>query len=388
MTREQRHSKIVEEIVDFSEIFDTFAANGRPIFSDSIPTACICFNINGAPLAFVWGKQFFDSCSDYKAKFILCHEMLHIFLNHGRRRGELTNSGKLNVCMDLSINHLLIDEFGFDRSLIEEWEQLCWRDTVFTINIDKKPSFESYYALHDDIFKPEFSSIDSHDFLGIEEESLSEEMKELLKKMREKTAECLPSYGNIGGNSEKDVEIIKSKKPKFETLVRKIAASTIESKRKKQSSWTTLDRRLCEVAPDIPAIDDRHERKCRVKHKCAFFIDNSGSCSEYLERFCKAAGSLNPKVFDISVYSFDTRVSEVQQVNKRYRVRGGGGTCFNCIGKKVEETKPDVVFVVTDGYAPNFCPQDKRKYFWFLVDGGTRNFIKSAGTIYRLSQFE
>ncbi len=388
MTREQRHKNIVNEIVDFSEIFDTFASNGRPIFSKSIPTTCICFGVDGSPLAFVWGQDFFDSCSDYKAKFILCHEMLHIFLNHGKRRGGLTDMHKLNVCMDLSINHLLIDEFGFNRSLIEDWEFLCWRDTVFNVDIKKMPSFEGYYALNNDIFKPEFSSIDSHDFLLGDEDGMSEEMKELLRKLRNKTAEYLPSYGNTSGNSEKDIEIIKSKKPKFETIIKKIAASTIENKKKKQSTWASLDRRLCEIAPDIPVIDEKHERKCRAKHKCAFFIDNSGSCGEFLQRFCDSASALNEKVFDISVYAFDTQVTPVKKINNKYKVRGGGGTCFACIEKKVLETNPDVVFVLTDGYAANFVPKDRKKYFWFLVDGGTRNFIKGAGSIYRLSQFE
>lgn len=289
--------------------------------------------------------------------------------------------------MDISINHLLIDEFGFSRSLIEEWEDLCWRDTVFETRIDKLPCFENYYALHDDIFKPEFSSIDSHDFLG-SAEGLSDEIKKLIGDLGRKLGEGLKGCGEASAAQEHDVQVETRHKPRFEQVIKKIAASSIDRKRRKQSSWTTLDRRLCYAAPDIPAVDDRHERKCRGKHTCAFFIDNSGSCSMFLERFCAVAASLNPKVFEVSVYSFDTVVRPVQKIRNSYKVWGGGGTSFDCIGKKVEETNPDVVFVVTDGFAGSFSPADSKKYFWFLTEPGSQAALKQAGTIHRLSHFE
>lgn len=392
ITREERHRKIVEQIVDFSEIFETFASNGRPIFSDSIPTACICFNVEGTPIGFVWGKDFFDSCSDYKAKFILCHEMLHIFLKHGVRMEGLKNKNKANVTMDISINHLLVDEFGFVRGLIEGWEDLCWRDTVFNTHIPALPAFESYYELDDSFFNKGFSSLDEHKFLkgGGEggENELSEELQKVLDELRKKMARGLPSHGDETGYVQKEFKVERIKKPKFDTLVKKITASVIELKKKETSSWTRLDRRMCEIAPDLPSIDTLHERRCRKRYRCAFFVDNSGSCSEYVERFCKAAESLNPKVFEVDAYTFDTSVHKINKLNGRYSVTGGGGTCFKCIGKKVEETNPDIVFVVTDGFAGSFIPKDRKKFFWFLTEDGSENAIRGAGKIYRLSQYE
>jgi predicted metal-dependent peptidase len=387
MTREERHRKIVEKIVDFGEIFETFALNGRPIFSDMVPTACVCFNTEGNCIGFVWGKDFFDSCSDYTARFILCHEMLHIFLKHGVRGHGLENKWKLNVAMDLSINHLLIDEFGFIRGKLDNWETLCWRDKVFNKFVPALSTFEGYYAIDDSFFNKGFKSIDDHNF-QFNEDDLDDETKRVLDKLRKKMARDFPSQGDEVGHIESEFTVEKIKKPKFETLVKKITASAIEKKKKLSSSWTTLDRRLCEVAPDIPTTNKNHERICRAKWKCAFFIDNSGSCEDYAERFCRVAGSLDLKVFDVDVFSFDTGVHKIEINDGKYRVTGGGGTCFNCIGKKVDEINPDLVFVVTDGEANTFAPVNKKKYFWFLTENGTEVSIRNAGKRFRLSQFE
>jgi predicted metal-dependent peptidase len=100
------------------------------------------------------------------------------------------------------------------------------------------------------------------------------------------------------------------------------------------------------------------------------------------------AASLNPEVFEVEVYSFDTRAYKIPKINNSYRILGGGGTDFNCIEKSVEQDNPDVVFVVTDGFASSFVPKDKKKYFWFLVEGGSEAAIRGAGKIHRLSQFE
>jgi len=388
-TRHERHKRIVAEIIDFSEIFETFATGAGPIFLDTIPTACITFNKEGNSIGFCWGKDFFDSCSDYKARFVLCHEMLHIFLRHGRRMTGLTNHNKFNICADISINHLLVDEFGFVRANIEGWKELCWRDTVFNRPVAKMSTFEGYYALDDSFFKEGYTSLDHHVFPKEEEKELSEEQKEFIDDLGKKLGMTFPpSQGDEPGFLQKEFKVERVKKPKFDSLVKKITASLIEKKKENISSWITLDRRLCEVAPDLPAENKNHERVCRKRFKCAFFIDNSGSCADYTERFCKAAASLNEKVFEVDVYSFDTRVLKVDKIDGKYKVRGGGGTCFNCIEREVNKINPDIVFVVTDGFASSIEPKDKKKYFWFLTEDGTETAIRNAGKRYRLSQYE
>jgi predicted metal-dependent peptidase len=307
----------------------------------------------------------------------------------------LENKDKANVTMDISINHLLIDEFGFVRGLIEGWEEVCWRDTVFNRVIPPLPSFESYYILSDDYFNKGFKSVDEHKFLpngeGDGEDGVgtpSQEIQDLIDDLTKKMAKGLPSHGDESKFAQEEIKIEKSKKPKFDLLVKKITASAIQKKKFKSSNWTTIDRRLCEIAPDIPTINELYERKCKSKYKCAFFVDNSGSCADYIERFCKTAGSLNEKIFEVDLYSFDTKVHKITKKDDKYIVVGGGGTCFNCIGKKVEETNPDIVFVITDGYANAFIPKDRQKYFWFLVEDGSKTAIANAGKIHRLSQYE
>ena len=43
---------------------------------------------------------------------------MHVILNHGHRSKDSKNKNAANVAMDIVVNHLLVDRFGFIREKI------------------------------------------------------------------------------------------------------------------------------------------------------------------------------------------------------------------------------------------------------------------------------
>lgn len=384
MNREDRFEKLTNSLMEYSESFKEFSRLGRVHWNKQIPTACITYTPVLSVLKFEWNPDFFDLNSDYKNLFIFCHEMLHVFLNHGKRMKGLEDMDLANIYMDISINHLLVDGYGFDRNKIEGWEELCWRDTVFNTYVDKAPSFEGYFKIDKKFINEGFSPIDIHKFL----EDADDKIKEATDMFQDEARS-----GGIGDNSisdSNDIESTKNKKRKFESVVKNVIARFKDKKMKACDSWGRIDRRLVDISEDLPVEVKEREVKLKSKYLCLFFIDNSGSCGGYQKRFVDVANSLDESIFDARIFTFDTRVYEVFKVDGKYRISGGGGTDFRCIQAFVEESeqKPDLVMVLTDGEACPVYPKNPKLYHWFLTEDGTTQSLKRAGKIYRLSQFE
>ena len=91
---------------------------GKPVFTQDISTAAIKFNKNGDFLEFVFNYDFWKSLDANNKLFVICHEAMHVILNHGHRSKDSENKNAANVAMDIVVNHLLIDRFGFIREKI------------------------------------------------------------------------------------------------------------------------------------------------------------------------------------------------------------------------------------------------------------------------------
>ena len=124
---------------------------GKPVFSDQIDTAAVKFNKHGQFIEFIFNKKFYDSLDLKNKLFVICHEALHLILNHGLRGKDSNNRTAANASMDVVVNHLLVNKFGFIREKIKDQDKYCWVDTLFKNkkNISSDESFEFYYNLFD-----------------------------------------------------------------------------------------------------------------------------------------------------------------------------------------------------------------------------------------------
>lgn len=117
--------EIAESLQDRHAIFHKFWEIGKPIFTLQIPTAAIGFNRRGKYINFFFNPFFWNFLDDYNRRFIICHEMLHVILNHGIRTKDAgsLNSGAVNNCLDIVANHLLVSKFGFSRKKLQGFDE-------------------------------------------------------------------------------------------------------------------------------------------------------------------------------------------------------------------------------------------------------------------------
>lgn len=400
---------------------------GKPIFTDDISTAAVCFDDEGEIVQFLFNPDLWNKLDNYSRKFIICHEILHVALNHGVRAksAEAYEQRVCNIAMDLVVNHTLIDKFGFKRDKIQNAEKYCWVDKIFPReNIPTNWSFEHYYNKIMETAKEviikisgEVGTVDDHSKIGEQTSSatntvigelnnkLSNEEKQSLQDMvqqnyqkGEKGSHNKSSNGRsasgTGSWSFVDVGLVK-KKRKWETIITKWAKKYTGYK--DQEQWVRLNRRFTFMnggimLPTEMEVDSIEEGKISV----FFFLDVSGSCYGYKKRFFKAALSLSKDRFDLRLFCFDTQVQETTLESRR--IYGGGGTRFDIIEDHIQAvikkegcSYPDGVFVLTDLYGNRVNPQYPKKWYWFATQGISswcKKYIPDKSTIVDLRDFE
>ena len=129
-------SEISKDIIKHHGIFYKFWDLVRPSYTNSkkVPTACVIFNKENQCIDFLINKKFWDKLSQEKKNFIICHECLHVILEHGKRACSINtklNPELTNACLDIPINEMLIKYFGFDKKDIDPKGKFCWANTVF-----------------------------------------------------------------------------------------------------------------------------------------------------------------------------------------------------------------------------------------------------------------
>jgi predicted metal-dependent peptidase len=405
---------------------------GKPVFDDSIPTACVQFDNEGKFIWFRFNPGFWSTLDLYNKLFVICHEAMHVVLNHGARsRDAGVNSAAANVAMDIVVNHTLVRSFGFERDKIDNSENYCWIDTVFKDRL-QKPSedetFEHYFNMLDaisiDLVGPGMpKTVDGHEGLGDGDSNWGKVIKELNGSLSEEEKKAIESTikkhfqdeeRKKDGDNSKDGKDggthagsgtggwcfvttgTRKRKKKWETIIKKWAIRHLKTTDKEVEQWIKINRRMSMLPRDMMLPTDAEvevEDREATKIKVWFFLDTSGSCWNLKDRFFMAAESLPEYRFQVRLFCFDTMVQETTLESKK--VYGGGGTSFKIIEDHVSKTMqrekikhPDAVFVITDGYGDNIRPSKPEKWHWFLTADGSKGCIDPGCNIYSLAEFE
>lgn len=385
--------EIAFELESHHAIFYKLWEMGEMVFDDNIQTAAVSFDKAGKYVSFHFNREFWNKCTLYERKFVICHECLHVWLNHGIRTKNATYPQLVNTALDVVVNHMLVENFGFDRSLITDESSLCWVDTVFEKNekVPKGETFEYYYNSLMNSPNTKFTSlklVDSHDKLsdcdvGDILEKLGEglsvdeksEIAEALKK-HQPSKSNLPGKDSLGNwFTVKTVSTIKKKKCWYELI--KKWANIKRDDDTNADQWLRKNRRMSLMGStsgsqlllpaDCETMDDDDN-----KVDMWLFLDVSGSCYNLRDHFFSAALTIPSDRIKVRAFSFDTDTYEVDLSTGK--LRGGGGTAFNIIETRIQqELKPSqkypVVFVFTDGWGDAVRPAEPSKWHWF-IDGG------------------
>lgn len=417
------------ELQRYHSLFYQLSIVGEPIITESIPTAAITFNEEGEHLNFLFNPKFLEELNWTEIKFVCCHEMLHILLNHGIRiKGMKLNRKIANIAMDLVINHALVDNFGFLRSDLPNLDNpdfekdkasMQWRDITFKYKekLGKKElilpdrNYEYYFNKLVEDAETEYvkmmqeglngGTLDDHDSLP---DLTKEEMQKVLGKAlgdEEKAKDLvdqLEKFNNKQAGIGEGKDIFNSifkyirKKKKWEDVVAKIRKTKLGLDAKEEYQWVKPHRRFNLLPTDMMMptendIDDEPPSKWEMW----LFQDVSGSCISYFDRFFKAALTIPKDVFNIKFHVFDDGVREVSLKDGKFR--GGGGTSFtrieDYIQNQVKKGKkyPKLVFIITDGCGNKVNPQFSERWYWFLTEN-YRECIPATSKTFLLKDFE
>ena len=91
--------KIANELQKHHYIFRCFWDIGEPVVDDfpDLSTAAIEFDKQGNSIKLLINKTFWGKLNDTTKLFLICHEMMHIFLNHGSRFVEYMNKPEFST---------------------------------------------------------------------------------------------------------------------------------------------------------------------------------------------------------------------------------------------------------------------------------------------------
>lgn len=386
---------------------------GRPYFTDEIETAAVRF-VEGEFVEFVFNPTYWNGLTPYERQFVIAHECLHVILNHGVRTTRNEDEIRINRALDIVVNHLLINSFGFDRSRIRDESFLCWTDTVFKddpkmAEIPTDESYEYYFQKIPETLTIEVYLVDDHSglrgdtdkIIGKLNGRLTPEEKESLEGIIKKhyanggDGDIAEDHGGCGCGSWTFVKVDNvATKRKWETVIFKWSQKYMKDGLDEHEQWARIARRF-ELLPKEILLPSEMEDDSKDYDRIPvhLYMDTSGSCIKYKERFFRAAMSLPKDRFVVRLFCFDTKVEETTLASKK--IYGGGGTAFDIIERNIQKVikkenteYPEGVFLITDGVGSHVSPKFPERWHWFLTRRASRSYIPDASKTYKLDDYE
>jgi predicted metal-dependent peptidase len=150
-TRDERIVKAKYLLQDQAPFFAYLIMNTEITSSDEIPTMCV--NHLGQ---MKYNPQFLDSLSDKEIKGVLCHEVMHVALNHLTRLKK-RDMELWNIATDMVINSMILrDGFSLPEGVLYPAApsytvyDLDTSEGSIKIDVDGKPAERIYEELVDE----------------------------------------------------------------------------------------------------------------------------------------------------------------------------------------------------------------------------------------------
>jgi predicted metal-dependent peptidase len=438
---QDEYFEVLQELERYHALFSRFWSIGHIELDNKLnpPTACVTFDKFGDGLLFKIHPEFWKGLTLDERVFVIAHECLHVYLEHGRRIMSLRKTHpKLdvraiaNIAADVVVNPFLENAFGFSRKKIRNWERFCWLETVFPNDKTVLPhkSMEYYFNLimkdakkveayskqgggksggdgdgdvpqtldeHTDM--PEFGEEEMQEILDQISKEEMEDLEERLAGNGEEVAKAQQA-GTTAGSATKRIKLLNIvKKRTWEQCVKDVLGRFKGMEKDiVVEQWAKQNRRMTMLGHTDMMLPAEIDEVMPVRERIDvwFFQDTSGSCVHLAERFFKAAASLPDDRFKVRLFCFDTQVYETDF--KSGKLYGFGGTSFACIERGIQEVLhkerekktqyPSIVFVVTDGDGDNVSPAYPSRWHWFLSEGGNKRLIPEKSKIWELKNFE
>ena len=361
-------------------------------------------------ISMVFNPDFWAPLSPEAQLFVVVHEQLHLMSDHFRRmkfsEGDAKNK---NMAADVAINHMIVRNFGFDRTCIPEWEKYCWVDTVFKgMSVSDNQTAEYYYALLKQLEElgkaiGDAMTMDDHQYGEDGDKSKpSEKVREAIQNARQETREMIEEQEGSEPTSEDFNQTDVDKIPMHGTseqihkeyvrpgknwkqLYNKIPRTIMDERT--ESHWVHQARRHTLLPTDL-MMPGESLINVPDRVNVNVYLDTSGSCIDHARYFLRSALTLPPNQFEVNMFGFCETVYPVGQTPPNYGLKGFGAESYPAVVDHVEKWgRLDAIFVFTDGYSPYISPPNPKKWHWLITPGGTQDTIDPKCNIYNLAKF-
>jgi len=311
-----------------------------------------------------YNEKFIESLSTKTCKEILCHEVLHVALEHMKRL-EQRNKRIWNIAIDLAVNYVL-RQHGMkltEDALIPDEKGYFKR---FNINVNGKIAEQMYTELYNKVPRTLKTQTDVHIYKAEgkiqksykDQKNLRKEKFDWKKILREAEVHS-KIHGVEPLGIERDIDFLFRHKINWKSLLWKYIINEIPV----DFTWTKQSKKTISSNIYLPST-----KKENINVVVA--VDTSGSITknmlnEFIGEIIKLSRSF--EFIDVTILTCDAEVQDVFRLRNReiirkiknIRVHGGGGTSFvpvfNWIYENQKNTK--VLIYLTDGYG--IYPKDE-----------------------------
>lgn len=443
-------SELWREALDYLDenfaFFLTAVLNmGHPQWNSAIPTAGIMISRDGnEEPKFVFNPNFAAMLSPEELAFIMSHETLHMVMRHHKILTLLQKRGYherlLNFAADCIVNDFLVNS-GFEMGRLRT-SGLLFGEDVVGYDCSKSTVRQVYHDL-----PQELQEAAQHG------QEAAEAAARMAGEMAGEIAEFLKESGNSGSSATGDHEWIYDPEgqPQLEKTVEKSVPQELQEKYEKEEgtkksvslgpgseagalkrftetrgvslNWAKL---LREVNPDTFKVGKKGElpswhvprrkvaalgeifpdlgqlpSKRKADHKgeipaIAMYMDGSGSCSDWIDRFVTLARSVPSDQFHLFAFSFSTYVQPMDLRDKDIQL-ATGGTAFSPIEQSIRQDimpqlknkYPKAVVILSDGegHFEGIRPEEKVAQNWLWLIKGNYSYRNRPGKDVAIEEF-
>jgi predicted metal-dependent peptidase len=420
---------------------------GVPYFTDSVSTASLTVTEKGKPVL-SFNRTFFDGLGPVELVFVILHEVLHLVLRH-HLRCHNRQPILWNIATDLVTNSFLLKVVGFKEVLSRSFHKFLESAVTFAnlpiaLTGDRLLSMtaEAVYDLLAGNLEgivgkaSHLKACDEHTWLGSSSDGGSDqdepsnesptgsedadkgspndqgessclngseeqesaafravggfEQNELLNRFAESAQrvfrDWLPGWGNTPFGELRAIgEVDTSSDVDWAYILSSCIAT--HTQLVVEERWAPPNRKIAWLYPKVllPAV---HQIE-RYQSSVLMAIDGSGSVTQpVLARLIGVARGIPADRVELTAVSFDTRVYPVNIWANAPAIRGGGGTNFQAVENFARQFSryPDMIIVLTDGFAPKPSVQHPSRWFWLITKGGTVRHIEGVGRYCRINR--
>ncbi len=333
-----------------------------------------------------YNKGFIESLNNEECEAVLCHEVMHVALQHFARLGGRDKS-LFNIATDLVVNNILLaNKMRLPSNALKpdaNRYNFIGHKGVFTVSdIHKKTAEEVYDELKRNAVKTvaySAKAIDQHDYKPLHSEAVQQQSKKWGRVLSEAYAYA-KSQGREPKGIERAIDSLLQHKMNWKALLQKHIMQLLPY----DYTYSRPHKKSASAGFYIPAV-----KRDTVEVACA--IDTSGSISqEELTSFLAEVIGIAKSHDNIkmTILTCDCGINDVYEVSNgsipkimSLKIRGGGGTShvpvFNYFkGRK----KPNLLICFTDGFTT--CPKESNiKTLWLISKGGIDSEINFGEVI-------